>query len=144
MIEIGRKILENAKDLDFHEAVFLAFPNAKREERFGVTACGEKLLVRRFKMRKQTTQMTIYYFKPPKVPSKPQNYIGYPDGNIFKPEDLPLPNCELQHISLVNGYRYCGHKTNRMGSYCIFCEGNSGAGFECPLGLPRIYPQRYS
>jgi spore coat polysaccharide biosynthesis predicted glycosyltransferase SpsG len=49
MIEIDRKILENAKDLDFHEAVFLAFPNAKREEKFGVTACGEKLLVRRFK-----------------------------------------------------------------------------------------------
>ena len=38
--EIDRKILKNAKDLDFHEAVYSAFPDAKRDEKFGVTACG--------------------------------------------------------------------------------------------------------
>lgn len=46
--EIDRKILKNAKDLEFHEAVYSAFPDAKRDEEFGVTACGEDLLVRRF------------------------------------------------------------------------------------------------
>ena len=46
--EINKKILKNAKDLDFLEAVFLAFPDAKRNEHFGITACGEDLSVRRF------------------------------------------------------------------------------------------------
>lgn len=50
-IEIDRKILRNAKDLDFHEAVYLAFPDAKRDEEFGITACGEDLLVRRFRKK---------------------------------------------------------------------------------------------
>lgn len=97
-----------------------------------------------FKYKKPTTQMTLFYLKHPKLPRKPENYVGYPKGNVFKPEDLSPPNCELQHISLVNGYRYCGHKTNGMASYCIFSEGNSCAAFDCPLGLPRIYPLRYS
>ncbi len=89
-------------------------------------------------------QTTLYHFNLPKLPRKPQNYVGYPEGNIYKPEDLPPPNCKLQHISLVNGYRYCGHKTNKLCSYCIFDEGNSGAAFKCPLGLPRIHPIKYS
>jgi len=49
-IEVDRKILRNAKDIDFIEAVYKAFPNANSDEEFGVTACGTNLLVRRFKV----------------------------------------------------------------------------------------------
>ena len=49
LIEIDRKVLENSKDLNFREAVFLAFPDARRDEKYGVIACGSKLLVRKYK-----------------------------------------------------------------------------------------------
>lgn len=48
-IEINRKILRNAKEITFIEAVYRAFPDAKPDEEFGITACGEDLLIRRFK-----------------------------------------------------------------------------------------------
>ena len=51
-IEIERKILKNAKDLTFIEAVYRAFPDAKSDEEFGIVACGEDLLVRRFKKKR--------------------------------------------------------------------------------------------
>jgi len=50
-IETDRKILQNAKSLNFIEAIYQAFPDAGLEEEFGVTACGENLLVRRFSKR---------------------------------------------------------------------------------------------
>jgi len=45
--EIGRKILRNAKDMDVNDAIRKAYPNAKPNDYYGVTACGEDLLVRR-------------------------------------------------------------------------------------------------
>ena len=48
-IEVNRKIIRNSKDLSFIEAVYTAFPDAERDEDFGITACGEDLLIRRFK-----------------------------------------------------------------------------------------------
>lgn len=46
--EIDRKIVKDGKNMDFLEAVYAAFPDAKPDEEFGVTACGMNLLVRRF------------------------------------------------------------------------------------------------
>lgn len=48
MKEIARKILKNAKDLTTLQAIYKAFPDAKEFEAFGITACGEDLLVRKF------------------------------------------------------------------------------------------------
>ena len=45
--EKERRIVKGGKDLDFVQAVFKAFPDAKDDEHFGVTACGEDLLIRR-------------------------------------------------------------------------------------------------
>ena len=42
---MDKKILRNAKDLTFEQAVYKAFPDAKDNEEFGVTACGEDLLI---------------------------------------------------------------------------------------------------
>ena len=86
-------------------------------------------------MTKQTTLVKYMEF-----PRKPENYTGYPGGNIYKKKELPPPNCVLQRISLVNGHRYCGHKSNGGGAYCICDKGNSGSAFECPIGIPRIHP----
>ena len=44
-----KKVLRNAKDLTAEQAIYKAFPDVKDNEEFGVTACGEHLLVRRFK-----------------------------------------------------------------------------------------------
>jgi len=44
-----KRILRNAKDLTADEAIFKAFPEAKPDEEYGVTACGEDLVVRRIK-----------------------------------------------------------------------------------------------
>ena len=46
--EIDRKVVKGGTDLAFLQAVYTAFPDAKDDETFGVTACGEDLLVRRF------------------------------------------------------------------------------------------------
>ena len=88
-------------------------------------------------MKKQL-QRTLYHRNFPELERKKKNYVGYAGGNRYKPKELPPPNCEFQQISLVNTFRYCGK--NRGGNYCIFEKGHSGSAFECPIGIPRIFP----
>ena len=43
---IDSKILKNGKDLDITKAIYKAFPDAEDYENFGITACGEDLVIR--------------------------------------------------------------------------------------------------
>ena len=89
---------------------------------------------------KKRVQISLYHQFFPELERETGHYVDVPESNVFNPEDLPPPNCEFQRISLVNSYRYRNKSPGR--AYCIFEVGNSGSAFECPLGLPRIFPMK--
>lgn len=43
-----RIVIKNGKDLDRYTAIITAFPNAKENDIFGIIACGEDLVVKKY------------------------------------------------------------------------------------------------